>query len=423
MTRETRLLLGVVLVSVTTLWVLARLRFPERPASPDPVGPVLAQFAQPSPFAVIATAVADLENRIGASLTRVSFTPRTSDPSARPVNRVAIRIAPEQAIVVLPSGDGPFDATPALKASSPRAALGLVPVRGGAPVAMAALTPSQAQPARFVIAVEGANDGMSFRPVFVGAFTPARAPSWPGVVWRVPATSALSDGALLFTDDGLFLGAVTLRGGARMLIPAATLAALGQQLADQPPRTPGWLGVSVQDLTAPVAVAVAAGASHAGVVVTHVEPDGPAHGLLQPFDVIDTAGGTAVATREQWESRVEQLDAGDTLELRVRRTGAEPAIVTVTAAAPAPEAHPSVLGADLRSRAGVGVEVLRVEPGGAAAQAGLREGDVITAAGTRHAPTAVQVRRAYAEGASGRPVALAVTRGTAHLVLALEKAE
>lgn len=408
-------------MSVATLWVLARLRFPDRPPSPDPVGPVLAQFAPPSPFAVIATAVADLEGRIGASLARVTFTPRASDPSVRPVNRVAIRIAPEQAIVVLPSGDGPFDATPALQAASPRTALGLVPVRGASPVPTTALTPSQAQPARFVIAIEGANDGMSFRPVFVGAFTPARVPNWPGVVWRVPATSALSDGALLFTDDGLFLGAVTLRGGARMLIPADTLASLGQQLAVQPPRTPGRLGVSVQDLTAPVAAAV--GVSHAGVVVTHVEPDGPAHGLLRPFDVIDTAGGTAVATREQWEARAEQLDAGDTLELRVRRAGAEPAIVTVTAAAPAPGAHPTELGADLRSRAGVGVEVLRVEPGGAAAQAGLREGDVITAAGTRHAPTAVQVRRAYAEGASGRPVALAVTRGTSHLVLVLEKAE
>ena len=43
--RETRLLLTAGVLAVAALWLLARIRFPERPATPNPVPAVLSQLA------------------------------------------------------------------------------------------------------------------------------------------------------------------------------------------------------------------------------------------------------------------------------------------------------------------------------------------------------------------------------------------
>jgi hypothetical protein len=42
--RETRLLLAAGVMAVAALWLLARIRFPERPVSPNPVPSVLSQL-------------------------------------------------------------------------------------------------------------------------------------------------------------------------------------------------------------------------------------------------------------------------------------------------------------------------------------------------------------------------------------------
>lgn len=43
--RDTRLLLITVCIAVAALWVLARLRFPDRPATANPIPPLLTQLA------------------------------------------------------------------------------------------------------------------------------------------------------------------------------------------------------------------------------------------------------------------------------------------------------------------------------------------------------------------------------------------
>lgn len=417
--RETRLLLGIVVISLATLWVLARLRFPERPSSPDPVGPVLAQFAPPSPFDAIATAVSELERKVGPSLTRVTFTPRASDPTLRATVRVAIQVDAEHAAVVTPPGEGSFRSTPEIVAFTPRTGFALVRMAQSPPVASVSWTPQQVPSPRFVIAAEGTREGVSFRPVFVGAFTPVQGALWPGVVWRLPASSALPDGALLFTDDGLFIGAVVLRAGDRTMVPADTLRSLSHELSGRTPGARGVPGIAVQELTGLVADAVEV---NQGLVVTWVDPKGPAAGLLQPLDVIDEVWGQPLTTREQWDARVDQLEVGGAFEIRMRRSGAEPRTLTLTAAAPERQVRPAPLGAVLRSRARIGVEILRVEPGGAADHAGLKAGDLITAVGPTSAPTPAQLTRAYADAGEDRPLAVAVTRGATHLVLAVEKA-
>ena len=69
----------------------------------------------------------------------------------------------------------------------------------------------------------------------------------------------------------------------------------------------------------------------------------------------------------------------------------------------------------------VGVEVVRVEPGSAAFRAGLEAGDVITRFGEVEAPSAAQVSGVFAAAPDDRPVLAGVTRGDAHLVVALER--
>ena len=58
--RETRRLLVAAGLALLALWILARLRFPERPPSPNPVAPVLTQISPPTTFTGLAQ---------GASLT------------------------------------------------------------------------------------------------------------------------------------------------------------------------------------------------------------------------------------------------------------------------------------------------------------------------------------------------------------------
>jgi serine protease Do len=237
-------------------------------------------------------------------------------------------------------------------------------------------------------------------------------------VWRLPSATAIGDGALLFTDDGLFAGALVVRGGERTLVAPDTLTEVGRILAASEPTTRGLPGIAVQELTPQVASAVGA---DRGMIVAWVDPEGPAAGLLQPLDVIDGLWGQPLVSLDQWEAELDRLRAGSTLDLRVRRAGSESWTVTITAAAPAKPEVPAPLGLTLRLRRGSGAEVVRVDRGSAAEHAGLLPGDIITVLDAQAAPTPAQVTRAYAGAEEDRPIALAVTRGAAHLVLALEK--
>src|SRR4030095_15167554 len=71
--RETRRLLLTALVAVLTLWVLGRVRFPERPAAAHPVPPILDQLTGPPTFAELAARVGELRARLSDSLVTLVF--------------------------------------------------------------------------------------------------------------------------------------------------------------------------------------------------------------------------------------------------------------------------------------------------------------------------------------------------------------
>src|SRR5262245_36473844 len=66
--RETRRLLMTAALAVLTLWVLARIRFPDRPVTPNPVPPLLSQLTGVPRFSDLATAIDDVRGRLAPSL-------------------------------------------------------------------------------------------------------------------------------------------------------------------------------------------------------------------------------------------------------------------------------------------------------------------------------------------------------------------
>jgi hypothetical protein len=66
--RETRLLLLTIAISITTLWVLARIRFVGRPVNPNPIAPVLTQLAPLPVFDQLSSAMFQIQSRLAPLL-------------------------------------------------------------------------------------------------------------------------------------------------------------------------------------------------------------------------------------------------------------------------------------------------------------------------------------------------------------------
>ena len=110
--RETRLLLTTALVAVAALWVLARIRFPDLPATPNPVAPLLSQLAITPTFDGLASEVAQLQARIEPSLVTLdaSALVAAGEDSSPPARLMALRIRDDLAIALLPAAISPVPA-------------------------------------------------------------------------------------------------------------------------------------------------------------------------------------------------------------------------------------------------------------------------------------------------------------------------
>jgi S1-C subfamily serine protease len=180
------------------------------------------------------------------------------------------------------------------------------------------------------------------------------------------------------------------------------------------------LGVGVQPVSAALAPVLGV---DSGVVVTAVDPGGPAADDLAPTDVIVTIDGRAIESIDSWHARVLRLAAGDTVSLGVR-SGGENRNVQITAVPAAPTAaEPAThtLGLQLAPVANSGSRVLRVEPGSRGAATSLQPGDVITAVGRQSAPTPSDIARAFAAVSPGGALIIAFTRGQDHHLAAIHK--
>ena len=180
----------------------------------------------------------------------------------------------------------------------------------------------------------------------------------------------------------------------------------------------GWLGVETQSLTPAI---VSATGAQGGVVVTWVDPKSPAAGKLLKTDVIEAIGGQTLATLEEWEVHLARLAPGDSFRLacaarvKFRRSNSSPTTYR--------RCHRALIRLVLTMRAvpRTGIEVVRVEPGSAAARAGVAAGDVVTLIGEVERPTAAQITRAFLTTPEGGALLVGILRDHRHHVLALEK--
>ena len=402
--RETRLLLATIFISLAALWALARKRFPERPVTTNPVPPLLTQLNVPAGFEDLASAVSSLDARVLPSLAQVG-----SSMSLRVRDNVgALLLAQPQETA------GEFTVI----ARDPASGLTLVTIPGAPAPQLTAADIGRPERPRYMIASDVSPVGPSLRPVFIGRLHPVSTPAWPGEIWALPVRTEVSPGDFLFTTEGALVGLVIAHGGARAAVPGATVLRAVDDLFANRGKTNGWLGVEVQTL--PPAVTVPAGGV-SGVMVAFVHPAGPAAGKLFVMDVIEALDGHAVASPAEWLVGVSRRVPGTTVVVRVRR-GAEVHDVSLTSAArPAQEPPPATLGLTLRTLRRTGAEVTQVDDGSLAARAGLRAGDVITAIGDVRAPTAAQVTSAFESAPVDSVLLVAITRGNLHRVLALER--
>jgi S1-C subfamily serine protease len=81
----------------------------------------------------------------------------------------------------------------------------------------------------------------------------------------------------------------------------------------------------------------------------------------------------------------------------------------------------SGLGLELQIVRAAGSEVVRVAPRSAAAAAGLRAGDLITAMDDRQAPAPARIADAFRAAPAGTRIMLMVERGAIHVALVLRK--
>jgi hypothetical protein len=420
--RETRLLLTIVLISLSMLWVLARIRFPGRSSTPNPVAPVLAQLAPPSALEDIASAVAQLAPRLEGILSPIEVQPRAPmlAPGAARDVVPALRVRDGMAVALT---DEPVDPQPAagngMQMAAHDSASGLAVFRVPADDAreLTRWSPRGLQYPRFLIAADVSRDGAALHPVFIGSLDSVVSPLWDGPIWATPQHADLHQGAFVFTVEGEFAGLVIERQGGLAIVPGDVVIATAARVMQQGSRPRGWIGVEVQPLSQRLASALGA---TLGALVSWVDPRGPAAGLLSPTDVVEQIDGTPVVTTEYWDRRTAGLAEGDAMVLIVRRGTARREVRLTAGRSPAPPAQ-LPLGLSLRTIARVGAEVLRVDPESAAGRATLRAGDVVAVAGDIQAPTAAQLTRLFAAAPDATPVILVVQRGETHHVVALEK--
>ena len=416
--RETRLLLTIALVATSTLWVLARLRFPERASTPNPVTPVLAQLSPPDAFEDIATSLNQLRGRLAPSLLRVEV----GAPGSQAVGTsTALRFRDHLAVLLLPDASATVALESVAFAEVGRdRASGLavlrIPEAEFAPVAVSVLRRPEA--ARILIAAVALGDTVTLRPLLVDALSPVDDPIWGGTVWALPEHVRVEPGTFLFSVDGALVGVSTRSERSDIVVPIGIVSTLVDQLVADPSRGAGRVRIDVEPLTP--ALALATGVP-GGLVVTWVDPKGPAAELVKPTDVIVSLDGSSHPSLAVWTARTERLAAGQIVTMAIRRGDQDIEVrVTASDAAGAAARQEQSLGLTMRAVPRVGVQVTGVAPQSAAAAAGIEIGDVVTRFGAFEQPSVRQIGRAYASAAD-RPLVAAVTRGERHLVVAIEK--
>jgi serine protease Do len=219
--------------------------------------------------------------------------------------------------------------------------------------------------------------------------------------------------------------------GIGFAVPSNLVRALLPQLEKEGAVTRGWLGVSVQDVTADLGEALGL-PTREGAIVTDVTGDTPAAAAgLQPDDVIVAADGQPITSGSALTRTVALKAPGTALTLSVFRGGKQVEVKATLGTRPdlegvASRSRPEVPETEPDQRVGLGLAdmdarlaraqglptsgalVTEVDPASVAAHAGLEPGMVVVEAGGRPVRRARDLARALREGKPGESVLLRV---------------
>jgi serine protease Do len=219
-----------------------------------------------------------------------------------------------------------------------------------------------------------------------------------------------NSGGPLLSTDGTVLGVTSVifspSGGSVGLgfaIPAETVAAVIGELKAHGRVDRGYLGIKAQAMTPAVATALGLKTAE-GALITALEPQSPAQGILQVGDVLLRIGSKTV-TLAELPKRAARLAPGSEVELLFMRDGTQLSTPFTVGRLPDPPPDPALAGGpdtwapnlalgladttpEVRKAIKAenepdGLIVTQLRPAGPGSLAGLRIGDLITHAGTK----------------------------------------
>jgi serine protease Do len=239
-------------------------------------------------------------------------------------------------------------------------------------------------------------------------------------------------GELIGINTAILSGGSGGNQGIGFAIPINLARYIMDQILKYGKVTRGFLGVGIQDISAPVAKTYGVPANQ-GAIVSDVQPNSPAAKVgLERGDVITQLNGQPVQGANDLKLKVGEMRPGTTVHLKVLRNGAA-RDVTMTlgeqpenqqrAGAGSGEQQPTLmqgvavqdLTPDILQQLGLpgdtkGVVVANVASGSAAEAAGLQRGDVIEQV-NRHPVDSVSQYEREVRAAGNQTIVLLVNRG------------
>lgn len=225
--------------------------------------------------------------------------------------------------------------------------------------------------------------------------------------------------------------------GIAFAVPSKVAAAIVADLRDHGSVQRGWLGVQIQPVTPAIAAALGLD-TEGGALIAAPLGNGPAEAAgLQSRDVVLAINGEAVEDQTDFARRIGALDPNTEVTLSIFRDG-ETIDLTVTLGTmpaegarvaqngPAPtqpeEAAQPGIGLSVAQLRDGGVVIAQINPNGTAAEAGLREGDVIVAVGNDTIESTADVRAAVdaAREAGRESILFQINRDGGTLIVAVQ---
>jgi serine protease Do len=253
-----------------------------------------------------------------------------------------------------------------------------------------------------------------------------------------------NSGGPLVNLNGQVIGINTMIAGigtgVGFAVSEAIARPISQQLIEQGKVVRPYLGISMQPLTPSMRPALGADAPEKGALVAEIQKGSPAeHAGVQPGDLIVALDDKPVQDSREVQQAVLQHKVGENVNLTLWRDGQTVRLSVLTAelpnqtsAARSPSKDESVglelrpLTPELAERLGLpptthGVVVSSVRPGSAAAEAGMRPGDVLTSIDRKPVSNPRDAARALGSPRAGGHLAL-IQRGDGSAFVVLPSA-